>query len=66
MEAECGKPCYKPPLCFVTAKTLDKEDMEDDYNQSITAELNQKTTMKTLPHTFANVEAFSVYQNQHA
>ena len=39
-EAERGKPRHEPPLRFVPIKSLDNEDGEDEYNKSVTVELN--------------------------
>ena len=60
-KAERGKPRHKPPLCFVPNKSLDNEDGEDEYNKSITVELNLKTTMKVVPYAFIDVESFLGY-----
>mgnify|MGYP000875615735 FL=1 len=64
-EAERSKPRHDPPLRFCPSKTPENEDGDDDYNKSITVELNQKTTMKVLPYTFQDVESFLVFQKQH-
>ena len=64
-EAERGKPRHEPPLRFVPNKSLDNEDGEDEYNKSITVELNLKTTMKVVPYAFIDVESFLGYQKQH-
>ena len=60
-KAERGKPRHEPPLRFVPNKSLDKEDGEDEYNKSITVELNQKTTMKVVTYVFIYVEIFLGY-----
>jgi len=64
-EAERGKPRHEPPLRFVPNKSLDNEDGEDKYNKLITAELNQKTTIKVVPYVFIDVESYLGYQKQH-
>jgi len=60
-EVERGKPRHEPPLRFVPSKSLDTEGREDEYNKSITVELNQKTTIKVVTYTFINIKSFLGY-----
>ena len=64
-EAERGKPRHDPPLRFVPTKKPDSEEGDESYNQTITVELNLKTTQKVVPYTFVDVESFLGYQKQH-
>ena len=60
-EVEHGKPRHEPPLRFVPSKSLDIEGREDEYNMSITIELNQQITINVVTYTFINVESFLGY-----
>ena len=64
-EAERGKPRHDPPLCFIPTKKPDSKEGDGSYNQTITVELNLKTTQKVVPYTFVDVESFLGYQKQH-
>ena len=66
--AECkrGKMRHLPPLRFVPTRHAPKEEGDEDYNKTITVELDSKTTSKIAPHTFVNIEDFLMHQKHHS
>ena len=64
-EAKHREQRYPPPFCFIPNKIKEKEDRDENLLKSISVELAPKSTMKVVPHSFANVENFMLYQGQH-
>ena len=65
-ECERGKMRHLPPLRFVPQRHAPKEEGDEDYNKTITVELDSKTTSKIVPHTFVSIEDFLMFQKHHS
>lgn len=65
MGVERFKPHHLLPISFVLKIPLVIEEAGDNYNKSITVELDIKTTVEMTPYIYLRVKNFLGYQAEH-